>query len=1162
MSELHDELADLSPEQRELLSALLREQGLDEGELLVPVTRKPEGLPLSSAQQRMWFLQQLRPGSPFYNVYAALRLTGPLDEACLGRALEAFVQRHEPLRTVFPSHEGQPLQRILAPAPVAFERLDLSALPAEIREVQVHAAVERASLGAFDLEHEPPCRFQLVRLGPEEHVLTFATHHIVADGWSLGIFVQELTALYSALLRSEPPALPELRVQYADFAQWERGRLKGGRERELVEYWRRRLEGLPETSTLPPDRPRPALPRHEGALLEFSLTSERGAAVRALAHQHQVSVFTVLLGAFAWLLARRAGQSQVALGMPIANRNHAQLEGLIGCFANTLVVRARVAGAVPFSTWLSQVAEELHGAFEHQEVPFERLVDVLQPERRMDRHPLFQVFFAMQQHPLRRAPPAGLGVSEFPFHSRVARFDLELHVWESAQGLEGTLIYDVGLYDEATVARLLRDYERLLDRVTEDPRLTFDGLARGPAAPPALVEPPALVRDQEAPRTLAEALLQTARRFPGSGVRFLDARGGRTAWPLAELVERARRLGVGLLRWGLVPGDTLVLVLGHDEDTVEAFWACQLAGLVPLLLPPAPPGSEQAPALRRLERAREILGGPRVLTHQARMEELGAQLGLSSTPDAVGAIESLRTAEGSLPELTARSEDLALLCLTSGTTGLPKCAMLTHHNLLVRAEAANAALESQPGERSLAWLPMHHIGALADWHLRPLLAGMEVFHAPSVEILAEPLRWLDWVEQHGITQTWAPSFAYGQVVERLRQEESRRWNLSGMRVLLSAGEQIPAPMVEELSRRLAPSGLRADAFVGAWGMTETSCGVTYTWREGRPVPLHTLDKPGGGGTMRLVDVGAPIAGVSLRILDEQGAVLPEKCVGRVQVRGEACIPGYYADPEASAALRTPDGWVETGDLGFLSQGALTLSGRVKDLVIIHGANFSCLELEAAVEQVEGVEPATAAAVAVRPAEGQRDELAVFFVPSARLGPLAAALSRIRQYVLERVGVRIHHLVPLEARQLPRTEGGKLQRSELRRRFESGELVAPRLEEGPVALNPLEQRIASVWAEVLGLQTMTPGMNFFDLGGNSILLVRVERALRQRLGVEVALMDLFMHPTVRSLAEHLERRAVSEPVPLAPEAPAERQRELRNAALDRGRARRRAQQDKD
>ncbi|PTL83577.1 condensation domain-containing protein [Vitiosangium sp. GDMCC 1.1324] len=1160
MSELHDELADLSPEQRELLSVLLRERGLDEGALLVPVARRPEGLPLSSAQQRMWFLQQLRPGSPFYNVYAALRLTGALDTACLVRALDAFVQRHEPLRTVFPSHEGQPRQRILAPAPAVLERLDLSALPAEAREAEVHAAVERASLGAFDLEHEPPCRFQLVRLGPEEHVLTFATHHIVADGWSLGIFVQELTALYSAFLRSEPPALPELRVQYVDFAQWERGRLEGGRERELLEYWRRRLEGLPESSTLPPDRPRPPLSRLEGALLDFSLPPRLVGVVRALAQKHRVSLFTVLLGAFEWLLARRAGQSEVAVGIPIANRNHAELEGLIGCFANTLVVRARLSEAASFSTWLLHVAEELHGAFEHQEVPFERLVDVLQPERRMDRHPLFQVFFAMQQHPLRRAPPPGLAVSEFPFRSRVARFDLELHVWESAQGLEGTLIYDVGLYDEATVARFLRDYERLLERVTEDPELTWEALARGPAAPPALVETPALVRAGDAPRTLAEALLQTAQRFPGSGVRFLDAQGGHTAWSLPELVERARRLGAGMRGWGLVPGDRLVLVLGSDEETVEAFWACQLAGLVPTLLQPPPAGSEEAPALSRLRRAREILGGPRVLTREALVTELSGRLGLPS-PSVIGSIEALRASGGELPEHTGRPEDLALLCMTSGTTGLPKCAMLTHRNLLLRAEAANVALECQPGERSLAWLPMHHIGALADWHLRPLLAGAEVFHAPSVEILAEPLRWLDWAEQHGITQTWAPSFAYGQVVERLRQEESRRWNLSGMRVLLSAGEQIPAPMVEELSRRLAPSGLRAEAFVGAWGMTETSCGVTYTWRSGRPVPVHTLDKPGGGGAMRLVEVGAPIAGVSLRVVDERGAVLPEGLVGRLQVRGEVCIPGYYADPEASAALLTPEGWVETGDLGFLSQGALTISGRIKDLVIIHGANFSCLEIEAAVEQVDGVEPATAAAVAVRPGEGQRDELAVFFVPSAGMGPLAAALSRIRQYVLERVGVRIHHLVPIEAHQLPRTEGGKLQRAELRRRFEAGELVAPRLEGGPATLRPLEQRIASVWAEILGVQEVTPGTSFFDLGGNSILLVRVERALRQRLGVEVMLMDLFMHPTVRSLAEHLERREAPPPTP-PPEASAERQRELRSAALERGRARRRAQQDKD
>nr|CAF05650.1 TubE protein [Archangium disciforme] len=1181
MSKLHEELESLAPEQRELLAALMKEQGLDEGALLMPVERKPEGLPLSSAQQRMWFLQQLRPTSPFYNVHAALRLTGKLKVECLVHSLNEFVRRHEPLRTVFPSAGGQPLQRILAPAPAALEQRDLSGVPAQEREAEVYRAVEHAALASFDLEREPPCRFLLVRVEPEEHVLVFATHHIAADGWSLGVFVQELCALYTAAVHAEPPALPPLRLQYADFAAWERSRLKGGRERELLEYWQEQLAGLPDLSTLPPERPRPPLSKQEGATFEFALPPHQVQALRSLAQARRTSLFSVLLAAFQWLLARCAGQDDVALGMPIANRNRKELEGLIGCFASTLVLRAKPSASTAFTSWLAQVSEQLHGALEHQEVPFERLVEVLQPRRRMDRHPLFQIFLAMQQHPLRRAELPGLLLSEFPLRSRVARFDLEFHLWESAQGVEGTLIYDVDLYGQEGVAQLVRRYVSLLEAVAADPTRTLGELAGETLAPPvrkqvlALSECPPLPRPSTAPRTLAEALLQTAERFPTATVSFVQAQGSCTAWTLPELVERARRLQAGLRQWGLRPGDSLVLVLGREEETVEALWACVLAGVAPLVLPAPPARAEASPALSRLRHARQLLGGPRVLTRQEMLPDLARQLQVSPTADILGAVEELRATGGEAPLPPGRMDDVALLNLTSGTTGKAKCAMLTHRNLLVRLEATNVVYESQPLERGLVWLQLHNIGALSEYHLRPLCAGMHTFHAPTEEVLAEPLRWLEWLERYGIAQTWAPSFAYSHLLERLRKVEDRRWSLGGVRVLLSAGEQISAPMVEELMRRLAPSGVREDAFVAAWGMTETASGVTYARRPGTPPRMHTLERaslsgplrhaaPASPTALRLMDVGAPIAGTALRVVDASGELLSEECVGRIQVRGEMISPGYYGDPKASAALLTADGWLETGDLGFLSEGALTITGRAKDLVIIHGTNFSCYEIESAVEQVEGVAPSSAAAAAVRMLEGSREELAVFFVPTEGLAPQppASLLSRIRQQVLEQVGVRIDHLIPLEPHQLPRTEGGKLRRSELRARFEAGELRAPQPAPVPSPSRPLEQLIASVWAEVLEHQDIAPEASFFDLGGNSILLVRVERALRARLGLELTLMDLFAYPTVHSLADYLEPRAAQLPAQASPPTQAERRRGMRGAALEQRRTRRQAQRDED
>ncbi|AUX38593.1 MULTISPECIES: condensation domain-containing protein [Sorangium] len=1603
MSEPIAGLADLSPEKRELFLSLLGEQGIDPDEVILPIQRSASGTPVSFAQRRMWFLQRLRPESPFYNVHAALLLQGALDADALERCLRALVERHELLRSRFPAQGDEPVQVADRDADIGLERSDLSSLPSTARDEAVHRQVERVVLAPFDLERGPLQRSLLLKLDGRQHVLVFATHHVVADGWSLALFIRELAALYTATMRGGPAPLLPLSVTYADYAHWERRRLTGERDRRLLAYWHECLAGLGDESTIPGDRPRPALPALRGSAHEFVIPSDIARALRALARSRRVSLFAALLASFFVVLARGSGRYDVAVGTPVANRSRKELEDVFGCFANTLVIRADLGADPSLVNVIDIVARAVANAQEHQELPFERIVDALRPERRLDRHPMFQVLFALQQHPLRRVAIPGLMISDFPFQNRVSRFDLEVHVWEVDDGgLRGVLVYDTERYDQSTVERVARWYgstlafltsnvtcrvtevplhtaderrtllapalrarttcgvatsliehlearsnssapavicgskllcygdlhariRRISDRLREvgvpagavvatclsassasvvipcailaaggvhlplDPALsarrrrgtaehagaaflvvsadraaeaqgfrgavlvhhgdaeleqitprgggqvgthecagwllpTAEGLvhldesavlarggwlrdalglseadallhgaspastaavwelagpliagahvvvpesarsqeprctvvhvaasdfltgsalgsdaprwivcsgeapdpvitatrsalrsrvvhvldlpetgpvaarllrAAGVAAPyvfesaasalvvlderrrlapmgaegdlhasgtalargylndrrrteerfvtsaepeldrgrlfhlgwrgrqhaegrieerrrsarvdwlgsrhvdlenveavlcehssiadcaavirmranglhelaiyyvatrpvtatelqrwadehadeipaprtffevavipvdqsgeidanavrvlpsitlevetrweaearaaltveevelvrrPVAPDPPSLNRERllqisqsayaAAPEptqharpmacaatpplftthlaeTLADALLRVADAQPDGGIAVLASDGACTRWSFGELVERAQRVHAGLRSWGARPGEILIFQLENDGEIIEALWACALGGMVPLVLHAPASLDADGPSIARLLHAHRLIGGPRVISRRDSAVELAARLRHDGAEtSAVVTIEELRTAGGKAFIHRARPDDLALLSLTSGTTGRTKCAELTHRNLLVRLEGANVALGSAPGGRTLSWLPLHHIGAMADWHIRPVCGGMTAFHAPSTEILRDPLRWLDWLERHRINETWAPNFAYVLLVERLRAAGHRRWDLSGVRTLLSAGEQIAPEIVAELMEALQRSGVERDAFVPAWGMTELASGVTYArGRAGQPAITHRIDRsrlqgpisrvePDDPSALAVIEVGPPIAGVTVRVVDASEVVLPEDSIGFIQVRGPVVLPGYYGDSEATSTLITADGWLNSGDLGFLSDGRLTITGRAKELVIINGANYACHDIETEVERVQGVDRSWTAAVAVYGHAGRGDQLAVFFVPEANVTPAPPSLlSAIRRRVLDKLGLTIAHLVMLQREQVPKTDIGKIRRADLRSCFEQGD----------------------------------------------------------------------------------------------------------------------------
>ncbi len=457
---------------------LLRQ--LEQGLQAPPIRPTPRDatLPLSFAQQRLWFLDQLEPNSPAYIIPQVVRLAGRLEVAALQRALNEIVRRHEALRTTFALVDGQPAQMIESAdtSAVPLLTLDLSGSPASEREAEVHQAIERDVQQPFDLVRGPLLRATLLRLGEQEHILMLTMHHIVTDGWSLGVFVQELAALYEAFAHGLASPLPALPIQYADFAIWQQQWLQGEVLERQLGYWKRQLAGAPPVQELPVDRPRPPVQTFRGAYQHLSLPHDLSDALRALAQREQATLFMTLLAAFDTLLYRYTGQTDIVVGTPIANWQHAELAGLIGFFANTLVLRTDLSGDPSFRELLRRVRQVTLGAYDHQDLPFERLVSELQPDRDLSYNPLFQVMFVFQNTPLPDLALSDLTLSQVESEGETTRFDLLFHVWETAEGISGLLTYSADLFDAGTIVKMLRRFETLLAGIIADPEMRVSRL--------------------------------------------------------------------------------------------------------------------------------------------------------------------------------------------------------------------------------------------------------------------------------------------------------------------------------------------------------------------------------------------------------------------------------------------------------------------------------------------------------------------------------------------------------------------------------------------------------------------------------------------------------------------------------------------------------------
>ncbi|HEV2148046.1 MAG TPA: amino acid adenylation domain-containing protein, partial [Longimicrobiaceae bacterium] len=931
-----------------------------------PVSRDPRGaLPLSFAQQRLWFLQQLHPGDTSYNLGGALRLTGVLDVAALEGALAGVVRRHEALRTrILTTAAGEGVQVVDPPAPVPLPLDDLAPLPEAERRDEARRRIAAAARQPFDLERGPMFRVRLLRLDRHEHVLAWTVHHVVSDAWSSGVLAREVSALYAAAAEGAAPELPELPVQYADYAAWQREHLSGEVLEAQLAHWRRELEGAPAALLLPTDRPRRPAAGFTGASESMVLPPALADRLARLAREEGATPFMALLAAWAALLARYAGEEDVVVGTPTAGRTRPELEGLIGFFVNTLAIRVDLSRDPGFRALLGRVRGTALGAFEHQELPFERLVDELGTERDLGRHPVFQVMFALQNAPEGALRLAGLTLAPLETGAAATPFELSLALREGPDGILAELLYAADLFEAATAQRMLGHYRALLERAAAEPDSPVAVLPLlAPAEREQLLEEwNGVPAPDAAGLSVVEMVWAQAARAPGATAVVL----GERSLSYAELVGRADRLARRLRRWGAGPENRVAVLLDRSLELPVALLGTLRAGAAYVPVDPALPPE-------RVSFLLEDTAAAAVITRadlRARLPETGAPV-LHLEEGAEGGGDA-----APLPAVDPAS--LAYVIHTSGSTGTPKGAMVEHRALAAFALAMGARLGLGPGDRMLQFAALGFDVVVEELFPAWTHGAAVVLH--EADLLDAPEELLRVVERRGVTGLELPTAYWHEWVRALALAGERL--PAHVRFVIIGGERVSPERLAEWARLGVP-------LVHVYGLTETT--VTTT----------TLDLPAGddGSAWSSLPIGRPVPGARVYLLDPHLDPVPVGVPGELCVGGAGVGRGYLGRPSLTAGRWVPDPFAaeagarmyRTGDLArWLADGTIEFLGRTDHQVKVRGFRVEPGEVEAALLARPEVREAV---VAARPAPGGGARLVGWLVPAEGYSPAPDALVR-------------------------------------------------------------------------------------------------------------------------------------------------------------------------
>jgi len=1036
---------------------------------ILPVSRD-QPLPLSFAQQRLWFIDQIGGGAA-YNMSSALRLRGQLNVSALEQSLTEVVRRHESLRTTFDNSAEHPYQHIRAPQPVALPVTDLSHLPDALRRTETRREARQEAQKLFDLSRDLMLRARLLRLDEDEHVLLLSLHHIAADGWSNDVLVRELAELYEAFATDKPSALAELLVQYADFAIWQRQWLQGEVLQQQAAFWKKQLQGAPALLALPTDRPRPPVESFRGGVYPVQLDAKRTAGLRKLSRDADTTLFTTLLAAFQVLLARYSGQDDIVVGSPIANRNCLETEPLIGFFVNTLALRADLSGNPSFSQVLAQVKQTTLLAQDHQDLPFERLVEELQVERNLSYNPIVQIVFALQAAKTAGFALPGLEVSSFEFAEPSVRMDLELHLWEQAEDIIGGCSYAADLFDETTIARLMTHFYTLLDGIIADPERPILGLALldESESRQILVDWNRTSADLPKDLCLHQLFEQQAARTPDQVAVVFAGQ----SLSYRQLDQHANQLAHHLQSLGVVPDSLVGICVERSADMVVGILAIHKAGGAYLPLDPAYPPERLAYML-------EDAAAPVLLTQAALLDRLPAHNAKPVYLDSDWpVIDALPTA---LPSSAVTADNMAYVIYTSGSTGNPKGVLVEHRGVCSIIQAQIALLEIGADDRILQFASLSFDAAASE--IMIALGSGAALYLGTRETLApgEPLR--RFLTDNAISlATVTPS-----TLAALPED-----SLPALRTLGVAGEACSAELFGQWAKNRR--------FFNLYGPTEASICAT-AWR------CETI-------TANTPPIGRPLANVQVYILDALHQPVPIGVAGELYIGGVGVARGYLNRPELTEEkfIANPFGagrLYKTGDLTrWLPDGNIEYLGRIDQQVKIRGFRIEPGEIESVLAQHPAVREAV---VLARADQFGKPRLVAYLLTDNQESPTGA----LREWLQ---GKLPDYMVPAAFVRLetwPLTPNGKLDRQGLPEpeiQANDSEYLAPQ--------TLTESALAEVWRKVLNVERVGRQDNFFELGGHSLLLTQLIYHIEAALGVLPAMRDLFRVPTLSAQAAHLD-----------------------------------------
>jgi amino acid adenylation domain-containing protein len=1050
----------------------------------------PSAFPASFAQQRLWFLDQLEPGTAAYNLPRAFRVVGPLDIQILRRALQTVVQRHASLRTVFDSVNGECQQVVLPCLEVESPLVDLRNIADGERETEAIRMVSEEGRKPFDLGTGPLFRCLLIRLDNEEHILLLVMHHIITDGWSISILFKEITKCYAGFVQNENPMLPELSIQYTDYAHWQREYMNGDHLAGEVEHWKSRLASAQSTLDLPLDHARPSVASWHGATEEISFDSSTLAELKAFAQRETSTLFMVSLAAFQAMLWRYTNQESILVGTPVAARNEVELENLIGLFVNTLLFRGDFSSGLTFRELVRQTRAFALDAYMHQDLPFEKLVEELVPQRSLDTHPLFQVMFTFQNIPKQVFEIPGLSIKEIAFEAGIAKFDLSVEVWDDGE-FHCQFEYRTDLFDQSTIRRMLGHFERLLRAALQDPDRCLAELPMMSAREQSqvLVEWNRTVADYPRELTIPKAFEDQVLRTPDATALRYEG----SAWTYRQINEKANRLAHLLAKRAVGPDSMVGIFLDRSVEMVIALLGVMKTGAAYVPLDPAYPIER----IRLMQDDAALSSIVTVSPMEHRLPDnvqkviaLDRDLDLEKELDGDVATSNL--------ENSISSEQVAYVIYTSGSTGIPKGVQGTHGASMNRFSWMWTKYPFQPEEVCCQKTSLTFVDSI--WEIfGPVLAGIPNVIIPQETVL-DPELLLETLARERVTRiVLVPS----QLRALLEHAPNLGQRVPQLKMWSCSGELLPVDVANRFRASFPGATL-----LNIYGSSEVAADATCY-----EIGERDLESS--------VAIGKPISNTQVYLVDGSNPV-PIGVRGEIYIGGEGLARGYLNRAELTAE-RFVENWLSpgqgsrlyrTGDLGrWRGDGEIEYLGRVDTQIKLRGQRMELGEIESVLASHGAVREA----VVTVQGEGEQQKLAAYVV--LKPGEERPSGGELRRHVRRQLPEAMVPSGYWAIEEVPRLASGKVNRAALGARagmalVDGEESVGPR--------NEVEAQLAGMWKELLKVEVVGVEQNFFELGGHSLLVLQMTARIRRQLEIEMPVRTVFERPTIAGLAQAVER----------------------------------------